>query len=1010
MAEGLVVQDRSGKIVMANESAARILGLSMEQLLGRDSFDPRWKTTHEDGSAFLGEDHPSMVCLRTGKPIDKVIMVIETGEGERRYISINSHPDIDESGCVRHAVTTFTDISEIKEAQAILEKSKERIELATHAGGVGLWDWDIRRDEVIWDESMFDLYGIRREDFGSAYEAWVRHVHPDDIAAATSVAQEAIRNNTSYTGEFRIVRPDGSIRHILAAATAYPHEDGGPGRLIGTNIDITERKEAERALAEKEARFRRLIEISPVPMTGNDARLNVTFCNPAFVELFGYSREDIPTVDDWWPKAYPDPEYRKQMQEAWMGELERARKTGTSFSPMEVKVRCRDGEDKIVLVWASAPLSSDEEEYLVIFVDVTARKTAEATLKESEAKFRAYIEHAPLGIFVANREGRYVQVNPAACEMTGYASEELLALSIPQVIAPESRKAAHEQFRKVVETGTASGELAFLHKNGATRYWHLDAVRLTDNRFMAFKTDVTDRKRELEELHTLRSAVHQSANLIVITDPTGRIEYVNPAFERCTGYASAEVIGRNPRILKSGRQDDSMYRDLWATISAGKIWRGEFLNRRKSGGLYWESATISPIFGSLRQIQHYVAIKEDISAKKSLENMLSEALEEARSAARVKSEFLAMMSHELRTPLHGVLGFADILAATSLSEEQEEYLRHIAMSGRHLLAIVNDILDFSSLEKGRIALDRGLVDIAELLDSSCLAGRKEAEVKGIALSHHIDPGVPAQIPGDERRLRQVLINLVGNAVKFTRRGAVSVSVTLAREAGRDFLDFAVQDTGPGIAADLLKQLFKPFIQADTTLHRPFEGTGLGLAISKQLSEAMGGSIQVHSVVGEGSTFTLRLPLDRNPTPSRERALPFSNRDLARPLGANSAHILVAEDDRISGRLILKILGDLGYSADFASNGEEALEAFAPGKYALILMDMQMPIMDGIAVTEKIREIESKGAARNVPILALTANVMPGDRERCMAAGMDGYLSKPVQKDELAAKVASIIRG
>lgn len=1004
------MQDRSGKIVMANESAARILGLSMEQLLARDSFDPRWKATHEDGSAFLGEDHPSMVCLRTGKPVDKVIMVVETGEGRRKYISINSHPDIDESGCVQHAVTTFTDISEIKEAHAVLEKSKERIELATRAGGVGLWDWDVRRDELIWDESMFDLYGIRREDFGSAYEAWIRHVHPDDMAATTSAVQDAIRNNRSYAGEFRIIRPDGSIRYILAAATAYPHEGGGPGRFIGTNIDITERKEVERALAEKEARFRRLVEISPVPMAGNDARLNVTFCNPAFVEFFGYSRSDIPTLADWWTKAYPDPEYRKQVQETWMAELERARKTGTPFSPMEVKIRCRNGDDKFALVWASQTLNAEDDEHLVIFVDVTGRKAAEATLKESEAKFRAYIEYAPLGIFVANHEGRYVQVNPAACEMTGYSSDELLALSVAEVTAPQSRAAAHEQFRKVVETGSTSCELAFLHKNGEIRCWHLDAVRLSGNRVMAFKTDVTERKRELEELHTLRSAVDQSANMIVITDPAGCIEYVNPSFERCTGYASAEVIGGNPRILKSGRQGDSMYRDLWTTISAGKTWRGEFLNRRKNGSFYWESATIYPIFGSQRQILHYVAIKEDISAKKSLENMLSEALEKAQAAARVKSEFLAMMSHELRTPLHGVLGFADILAATSLNEEQEEYLRHIAMSGRHLLAIVNDILDFSSLEKGHIALDHSLVNVAELLDSSCLGCRKEAEDKGIALSHHIDPSVPAQIPGDSRRLRQVLINLIGNAVKFTRKGAVTVSVTRAREAGREFLDFAVRDTGPGIDEDLLARLFKPFIQADSTLHRPFEGTGLGLAISKQLSEAMGGSIQVRSVVGEGSTFTLRLPLDRNPAPSRESALPLSNRELARPPAADSPHILIAEDDKISSRLVLKILNDLGYRADLASNGAEALEAFAPGKYALILMDMQMPIMDGIAVTEKMREIEAKSGARNVPILALTANVMPGDRERCMAAGMDGYLSKPIQKDELAAKVASTIRG
>ena len=364
------------------------------------------------------------------------------------------------------------------------------------------------------------------------------------------------------------------------------------------------------------------------------------------------------------------------------------------------------------------------------------------------------------------------------------------------------------------------------------------------------------------------------------------------------------------------------------------------------------------------------------------------------------------MSHELRTPLNGVLGFAELLATSPLDDEQMNYVKIISESGNHLLDIVNDILDFSSIEKGTLRLKSGPVVVSSLLESSCLPVRKAAAEKGLDFRCEVAADVPEQIRGDAQRIRQILINLIGNAVKFTGQGSIVLRVARAPAGGREHLDFSVRDTGPGIQPEALGSLFEPFTQGDSTLHRPHEGTGLGLAISQRLAEAMEGTISVDSSPEKGSAFTLRIPTEGTEDPSIEAHDFAAESVLPRACGPpdpDGGPVLVVEDDRENSFLAGKILEALGHRAEFASNGREAVQAFAPGKFSAILMDMHMPVMDGLTATRRIRELEA-GAGSHVPIIALTANVMPGDSERCFAAGMDAYLGKPFKKADLADKL------
>jgi len=360
------------------------------------------------------------------------------------------------------------------------------------------------------------------------------------------------------------------------------------------------------------------------------------------------------------------------------------------------------------------------------------------------------------------------------------------------------------------------------------------------------------------------------------------------------------------------------------------------------------------------------------------------------------------MSHELRTPLNGVLGFAELLADSRLDDKQKAYSQAITSSGKHLLSVVNDILDFSSMENGTLLIEESSFLIADLLRSAVGIPQNAASEKGLEIRCEKKPGVPERIVGDERRILQILLNLLGNAVKFTEGGSVTLRVAPASGGDRPFLDFSVEDTGIGMSPETLKVLFKPFSQADSTINRRFGGTGLGLAISRRLAEAMGGKITVASLPGQGSTFTFRFPVGSGsfepPEPVEKSCAEGS--PAPRP---DAGTVLVVEDELISSELAGEMLDALGYRAVFAFNGQEAVQTFEPGKFSAILMDMAMPVMNGLVAAAKIREIEA-GVGR-VLMIAMTGNVLREDIERCLAAGMDDFLTKPFKKSELAAKLA-----
>ncbi|RXZ81532.1 response regulator [Paenibacillaceae bacterium] len=512
-----------------------------------------------------------------------------------------------------------------------------------------------------------------------------------------------------------------------------------------------------------------------------------------------------------------------------------------------------------------------------------------------------------------------------------------------------------------------------------------------------------------------------SIDTMITFDNDGKILTVNPALERMFDYQEEEVIGQPITLLVSCFANDYVKASVNGSTADG-AGNGKLIQitaRRKDGSPF--DAEIQLGMAMVDEEQIYACTIADITERKRFEKELLAAKESAEIAARAKTEFLAMVSHEIRTPMNGVIGMTTLLLETELSDEQREYTEIISKSGEALLSVINDILDYSKIESGKMELEEVPFQLSACIGETFDLFTVKTTKKQLEMTCSIDPLLPAYVEGDVTKLRQVLINLVGNAVKFTNEGSIEVIVSLKADYGSEIVvEIAVLDTGVGIPADKLPLLFQPFSQLDSSMTRKYGGTGLGLAICKNLLELMDGSIRVDTNREKGAAFIFTVTLkphrlspqpdvDREPEDDDYPAYPFSfsallgedeqaaaaeNNELQR----SEYNILVAEDNEINRTLALRLLDKLGLQADVAGTGKEALELALQNRYDLILMDIQMPAMDGREAAKEI--MDALPEAEQPVIIAMTANVLAGDRDKCLDAGMTDFISKPIRFDML----------
>ncbi len=506
-------------------------------------------------------------------------------------------------------------------------------------------------------------------------------------------------------------------------------------------------------------------------------------------------------------------------------------------------------------------------------------------------------------------------------------------------------------------------------------------------------------------LERYQSIVQNAVEGIFQSTSDGRYLLANPALARIYGYDSPEQliqsvsdISRHIYLNAEARQEYLLIMDR-----IGEVHGLEYQVRRKDGSSIWVSEHARTVRDEQGTILYYEGFIQDITHRKQTEVELRAAKEAAEAANVAKSQFLAVVSHEIRTPMNGVIGMTSLLLNTVLTDEQRDFVETIRQSGDSLLAVINDILDFSKAESGRLEIEHAEFSVIDCIESVMMLMRSRALEKHLALSCDISDGTPAIACGDVTRLRQVLVNLLGNAIKFTERGEVRLAVdAVPRSLTHTALHFAVIDTGIGIAPEAMGRLFRPFSQADASTTRRFGGTGLGLAISKRLVEMMGGTMSVDTEPGRGSTFHFTIVVEttsQQPAAADDaRASEVAPTTPPMPTISKPMRLLLAEDNTVNRKVALQILNRLGFHADVAPNGREAVAATTANRYDVILMDVHMPEMDGLEATRAIRALPSQTRPW---IIALTANAMPEDRAKCLSAGMDDYVSKPLKIEGLA---------
>lgn len=634
---------------------------------------------------------------------------------------------------------------------------------------------------------------------------------------------------------------------------------------------------------------------------------------------------------------------------------------------------------------------------------IKEKEKATISLMASEEKFRHIFEnHSAVKLIIDPEDGKIYDANLAAASFYGWSIDELKSMNINQInILPS------DEIKKEMDRVKKTKKIHFEFKHRKADGCIVDVevfsscVNIGGKEYLhSIIHNITEKKKAEEQIKLLNKAVEQSSVSVMITDSEGHLLYVNPFFTKLTGYNRDEVMGLNPRFLKSGHQPLEFYKNLWDTILSGKIWNGELRNKKKNGELYWEKATISPILNEKGVITHFVAIKEDITERKQMLEDLIIAKEKAEEMNRVKSNFFASMSHELRTPFIGIMGYAELLLDSLTDEDSKEMARGILDASNRMKETLTQILNLSKYEAENLEVNKSWFDVNEITKYIFKTYEGACIKKNITL--RTDVNVKDKfIFSDKELLLEIINNLVSNAVSYTNKGGVEIKIEKLEKNNSDFLVIKVSDTGIGIPENKREIVWEPFRQVSEGHAREYQGTGLGLSIVSKCVELLGGTRHLESEVGKGSIFTIEIPIGKEThstdVDDSNQSNLIDNDIYQKEKKWILKKLLYVEDDKMALDIVKRMLSDF-YKVDLASNSKQALHLLNKIQYDAVLVDINLgDSINGIELTKEIRKLP---AYKNVPLIAVTAYASENDKEDFLAKGMDYYIAKPFGKNEL----------
>lgn len=1000
-----------GTITFISPSSLPLIGYEPEELLGRN----RLEFYHPDD--IDGMEHSDGLLKN-----DAYTRRLRHKDGHYLWFETSFH-------VIRCENNEITRIMGIGRNVTSRKQNEEALATAQRVARIGSWVWDLAKDKLTFSEELQRMleYGVGRQ---VECRMFLNLVHPDDAGYLHERVREALEQGKSGEIAYRLILPDNKVLAVNMQWDVICGPAGQPIQLIGMIQDITERQQMEQQLRESEHNYRLMSENSLDLISRHAIEDSIfIYCSPASRSLLGYEPEEMLGTS---ANDYLHPEDLIRVKET----MQQSEKAG-SIPVIAFRYRHKNGD----YVWleTKSRYIFDEQgniiEIIAVGRDITERKQIEAKLQENEQRYKSLFEYNPSAVYSMNLSGDYLTMNPNLEVLTGYSIEELTGSCFGPIVHEKDIKKTLYHFSMACQGIPQSYELTIIHKSG-----HLVEINTTNIPIIVdeqvvgvygISRDITERIRYTQQIEKLSNDYTLILNAvsegIFGLDTEGRVTFINPAGAQMLGFAYGEIMG-HPYLdhIQQTALDGIHYRPeespLMRAVRAGESHQSkDAVLWRKDGSSFLAEYQVTPLF-DIGERKGAVVVFRDITDEKEI----IRAKELAEKADQAKSEFLAIMSHELRTPMNGIMGMTDLLAETVLDEEQRGYTDIISESSASLLYILNEILDFSKIEAGKMTLVHEPVSLEWVMESVTELFSLKAKEKDIELTCQVAPDVPELIMGDAARLRQVLVNLVSNAVKFTERGYVSINVQTAFCSNQNklTLKFNVRDTGIGIPPEKQSLLFQSFSQLHPAINRKYGGTGLGLSICKKLVELMGGAIAVDSTEGEGSNFYFTLPMDIDHDPHEDfeecpeeeiieapghrrdegmntdvPALPEAEGSLLLNEGTpvmnpqyGPIRILVAEDHPINQKLLLTMLQKRGYAADLAENGRQALQAVLRKPYDLVFMDVQMPVMSGLTAAARIRDQLPKD--QRPFIVAVTAYARSEDKERCLAVGMEDFISKP----------------
>ena len=869
---GVILTDNAGRITMANPASELLLGIPADDLVRRNYNGAYWDIVRPDGSPMPSEEYASVRAMNEQRRIEDVEMGVIKPDGTMISLSVTAEPvSFEETG----VIIVFSDITKRRQTETELYKSESRFcTLATHVP-VGIYQTDADGNCVYVNEKWCELTGLTEtEAMGSG---WVDALHPEDRNSVFAEWNAAVSEKRTFVLEYRFIAPEGSVSWVSGLATSIESELGVISGYLGTVTDITQRKVMEQKLIE--------------------------------------SKNSLQTIFDTEPEC----------------------------------------------------------------------------------------------IKILDTEGILVQMNPAGLAMIEADSfDKVAGQSVLEVIAPEHRAAYMDMHKRVIAGESMQMKYEIVGINGRRSWMETHAVPMMYQGELVHLAVTRDLTERMKGEYRFQMLFEQMPLPLSMADEMGNIVYQNQSFTDTFGYSLPEIPTVETWMLKA--YPDEEYRASVIT-QWNKSVQDSIENQAtilpKEYAVTCKDGTVRSVMISGMELGEgsLLVMCVDITERKQFEKELLSAKTAAESANTAKSLFLANMSHEIRTPMNGVLGMAQLLERTDLTDEQKEYVEALSVSGKNLLSIINDILDLSKIESGSITVESTEFSLKAAIHDVVRTQKSLIHKKGISLSVSIADDVPNIFMGDQLRIKQILLNLLSNATKFTSQGTITITVEMLEMYDiPGLVQISVKDTGIGISSEAQEKIFKPFTQEDTSTTRIYGGTGLGLTISRRLADLMEGCITVESEPGAGSCFKLILPLRIvSKLPARKDA----ETDQSILWDGNPLKILLVEDNPVNITFGMTLLRKLGHVSVTVENGRDCLTALANGSFDLVLMDIQLPVMNGEEALKEIRQQE-QGTFRHQLVIALTAYSLLGEQERFLNEGFDGYISKPIEIKSLISEMKRVM--